>query len=97
GVTFDGLVSSMSAAEVLYSLKDQLSYTVRFETQKNSRTAHSDLLSTNVVLVGEIFTVRDVLLKVSQALGNEWQITALPGHIIIYKESATYVEGEIIR
>jgi hypothetical protein len=88
--------------EVLDFLKNYLTYTVRFETAApRSRKPHPDLLSSAVTLTTINDTVENILLTlkpalVNPALGQPWQITVLPGYIIVYKESKKYPHGRII-
>lgn len=83
-----------SAAEVLSQLKDKLAYNIRFEGKSsNSKQPHPDLIATNVQLPANKDTVMNILRMVKTALGSEWQITALPGYIIAYREKTNYKEG----
>ncbi|WP_124675876.1 hypothetical protein [Burkholderia cenocepacia] len=87
-----------SVANVLGQLKNQLEYTIRFErASKNSKRAHPDLEATSVLLKNKKDTVNGILMQVAHALGNNWQITALPGYVIIYKENENYPASRIIR
>lgn len=86
-----------SAAEVLRQLKDQLAYTVRFQNKGGkSKKPHSDLEQAMVRLLSERNSVLSILRQVKTALGAEWQITALPGYVIIYKEREEYSHGTVI-
>ncbi|MBC6487552.1 GIY-YIG nuclease family protein [Aeromonas hydrophila] len=83
-----------SAAEVLSQLKGQLAYNIRFEGKSSkSKSPHPDLDATKVHFPTNTDTVRNVLQRVKTALGSEWQITALPGYIIAYREKKDYKEG----
>ncbi|HCC63262.1 MAG TPA: hypothetical protein DEQ55_19070 [Pseudomonas sp.] len=87
-----------SVAEVLRQLKDQLAYTVRYQNAGGrSRRPHTDLVETQVSLRSEESSVLNVLRQVKTVLGEEWQITALPGYVIIYKENERYIHGEVIQ
>lgn len=86
-----------SVAEVLMRLKEQLAYTIRFQNKGGkSREPHSDLKQAMVQLHSARHSVLSILRQVKKALGEEWQITALPGYVIIYRERATYSHGTII-
>ncbi|WP_134604404.1 GIY-YIG nuclease family protein [Pseudomonas aeruginosa] len=86
-----------SVAEVLRQLKDQLAYTIRYQNAGGrSKQPHIDLVETRVRLRSEEDGVLNVLRQVKAALGEEWQITALPGYVIIYKENERYPHGEVI-
>ncbi|HBO4367895.1 GIY-YIG nuclease family protein [Pseudomonas aeruginosa] len=87
-----------SVAEVLRQLKAQLAYTVRFQNKgANSKKPHSDLEGTMVRLRSEKDSVLNALRQVKAALGGAWQITALPGYVIIYRERERYPQGEVIQ
>jgi len=89
--TRDGVVS---AAEVLSQLKGQLAYNIRFEGETSkSKSPHPDLVAASVYIPNKTDTVLNVLRKVKQALGSDWQVTAFPGYIIVYRESRVYTEG----
>lgn len=89
--------SGLAVADVLSQLKDTLAYTIRFENSGGrSKAPHPDLTGTRVRLASLRGTVRQMLTQVKSALGPTWQITALPGYVIIYKERKTYAEGVAI-
>ncbi|MEV1530405.1 GIY-YIG nuclease family protein [Pseudomonas aeruginosa] len=86
-----------SVAGVLRQLKDQLAYTVRVQNKGGkSKKPHSDLEQAMVRLRSERSSVLSILRQVKTALGAEWQITALPGYVIIYKERENYSHGAVI-
>lgn len=83
-----------TAADVLTQLKSQLDYNIRFEgVSKKSKTPHPELESALVQLPENSGTVHNILRKVKSALGPEWQITALLGYVIVYREKVTYKQG----
>lgn len=41
-------------------------------------------------------TAESILRLIKTALGSEWQVTALPGYVVIYKEDRPYSEGKIL-
>jgi len=87
-----------TAAAVLTQLKDQLAYNIRFEGKTSkSKSPHPELVETEVHLPNNVDTVSNILRRVKTALGAEWQITALPGYVIAYKEKTTYKEGITIQ
>ncbi|RBH55808.1 MULTISPECIES: GIY-YIG nuclease family protein [Pseudomonas] len=87
-----------SAAGILKQLKDQLAYTVRFQNRGGkSKRPHLDLEGASVRLCSKRDSVRNILRQVKGALGSDWQITALPGYVIIYKEGKHYPHGEVIQ
>ena len=91
-------VDEYSVAEVLRQLKNQLAYTVRYQNAGGrSKRPHVDLAETEVRLRSEEDSVLSILRQVKPALGEEWQLTALPGYVIIYKERERYPHGEVIQ
>ena len=89
--TANGLVS---AAEVLTQLKGQLSYNIRFEGETSkSKSPHPDLVAASIYFPNNTDTVMNILRRVKTALGPDWQITALPGYVIVYRENTVYREG----
>jgi len=88
---------TMQVARALQNLKSAIPYNIRFQTVgSGSRRPHPDLLRTSVTYSGEDRTVRNILIDIKSALGPEWQITALPGYVIVYREREHYPDGEII-
>ncbi len=86
-----------SVAEVLTQLKDQVAYTIRFQNRGGrSKKPHSDLEQAMVQLRSDSDSVMNILRQVKTALGAEWHITALPGHVIIYKERQDYSHGRVV-
>lgn len=86
-----------SVAEILRQLKDQLPYTIRYQNAGGrSKQPHIDLVETRVRLRSEEDGVLNILRQAKAALGEQWQITALPGYVIIYKENERYPHGEVI-
>ncbi|CAI3789683.1 hypothetical protein AHFPHNDE_03386 [Pseudomonas sp. MM227] len=83
-----------SAADVLAQLKGQLDYNIRFEGGAGkSKSPHPELVAATVQLAKNNDTVLNILRRVKAALGSDWQITALPGYVIVYRESTNYKEG----
>jgi len=86
---------STNVAGLLSVLKNNAPYTIRFETEvKGRKLPHPDLLAASVVLQAGDKTVRKVLQQIRASLNSAWQVTALPGYVIVYKESVRYVRGE---
>ncbi len=91
------VVGNFPVSDVLTRLKAALPYTLRFQNAGGrSKKPHADLLSTRINVPGGMNTTRDILRLVQIALGMEWQITILPGYIIVYKESATYPHTQLL-
>lgn len=87
----------VTVASLLRFMKDELAYTVRFQNAGgNSRRPHPDLEASVITLAATTNTVRELLRQAKIALGADWQITALRGYVIAYKESASYPHGEVI-
>ncbi|NYT68838.1 GIY-YIG nuclease family protein [Pusillimonas noertemannii] len=87
----------ITAADFLKFLKTELTYTIRYQsTGGRSRRAHADLVACQIVLTEATKTVREWLRQIKGALGANWQITALPGYVLVYKENKPYLHGEII-
>ncbi|WP_054064501.1 GIY-YIG nuclease family protein [Pseudomonas asplenii] len=87
----------ITVAAVLKQLKEQLGYTIRYMNKGGkSKTAHSDLELAVVRLRAERDSVKKILQQIKAALGREWQITAMLGYVIIYKEREVYPHGTII-
>jgi hypothetical protein len=81
---------------VLAKLKKALPYIIRYENAgAKSRSPHPEL-ETIKVSIGAHNTTRKVLILIKSALGRAWQITVLPGYIIIYREKRKYKQGIII-
>lgn len=86
-----------SVASILTQLKEQLPYTLRFEpASSGSKKPHPDLVNTDLEIGYQVQSVREVLTNIASALGPTWQITALPGHVIIYRERRNYDHGHVI-
>lgn len=91
-------VDDQSVAEVLRQLKDQLAYTVRYQNKEGkSKKPHFELAETMMRLRSERDSVRSILRQVKATLGEAWQITVMPGYVIIYKERDCYPHGEVIQ
>jgi hypothetical protein len=76
-----------SAADVLYPLKAGLGYLLRFHTHDNWRKPHPDLAETKIMLNNDQpLTVRSLIEQVVNQLPSGWHATALPSHIIMYKD-----------
>ncbi|MCK7598216.1 GIY-YIG nuclease family protein [Microbulbifer sp. CAU 1566] len=86
--------SEISVASLLQQLKDQAPYTIRF--LKSGKRPHKDLEDAKISSPLPRDSVDSYLKAAAQALGNEWQITNLPGYVIVYKEDRTYKSGQVI-
>lgn len=84
--------ASESVAECLSRLRASLSYVVRF--QRSGRAPHSDLKSTKMDAEIEAPNCWQVIEMAIENLPKGWQATALPGYIILYKESKNYPQAQ---
>jgi hypothetical protein len=83
-------VGTMPLAEALPVLKAAMPYVFRYE----EKTAdHPDYLSTQVTFPDNPLSVEDVLDILANALPSGWQITALPGYVIMYKSQRRYASA----
>jgi hypothetical protein len=83
---------SMTVADLLAKMKAVLPFLLRYE-----RTARSkeDYLKARVVVSSSGMAARDLLALAAAAL-PDYQVTALPGYVIIYRERREYPNGEVI-
>ena len=79
-----------SVSDVLIHLKSKLPYLLRFESAATKKASHADFEAAKVTLAKRVDTVRSVLKQIAAALGPQWQLTPLPGYIILYKENTKY-------
>jgi hypothetical protein len=89
------LIKSETIADALAHLKRSTPYLIRFETNHRKKP-HTDLINEQAPKFRSNETVKSALLKIARVLGNDWQITALPGYVIIYKEEKVYEHGEVL-
>ena len=85
-----------SVSEVLHRLKKMTPYVVRFQRAESGRAPHSDLLQATVSISNSISNPKKLFEEIGKRLGNKWQITQLPGYVIIYKECKTYEHGQTL-
>ena len=75
-----------TVAQALSRLKTSLPYTLRFEMiAPRSRTPHADLTDAELLKFGGATTARRIFQHLVQALPSGWNITVLPGYVIMYK------------
>lgn len=85
-----------TAGRLLEHLKEDLPYTLRFERPGTTQTAHHHDLETSSVYVAEPVTAASALFaSLCSALPPGWQLTALPGYVILYREQREY--GDALR
>lgn len=87
-----------SASEVLSRLKNSIPYTLRYQNDGGrSRRAHRDLESVSLAGSSRALSVRQSLEHIADHLPKGWQIVALPGYIIMYKnDKRAYPSGVVI-
>lgn len=75
-----------SVSDILPEIKRALPYVFRYEDKK---ARHSDYLGSHMVVVADTTAAR-MFDAVVYALPPGWQITALPGYVIMYKNIRAY-------
>lgn len=86
----EGLPSGQRSVEdALRLAKAALPYLLRYETVGRAKKPHPDYKEASVGLDGPL-TAQDLFQRLAAALPRGWQITALPGYVILYKESRAY-------
>jgi hypothetical protein len=91
----DSIPEDGTAAELLTALRSAVPYVIRWQGG-GGRKPHADLEAARVTLAPGPKTARDVVTAVVAQLPPGWQATQLPGYVILYKESTTYVHGTVI-
>lgn len=98
GHFFDMPNGPMTVADAMQHLKDQLPYLLRFERPNSSsrKSFHEDFLNSSVSFpVGS--SVFDYIAICINSLPKGWHATALPSHIIVYKDdSRKFPSGQLI-
>lgn len=85
------------ALQLLREIASEAPYWVRFQGNRPGRTgetrrqyedAQRDYEATRVAVPQPAMSVKNLLLKVVRSLPdpNEWQLTQMPGHLLLYKE-----------
>lgn len=89
---------TQSVHDVLVKLRGAVPYLIRSQNAGGlSRRPHEDLIETQISIPENVrLTAEYVFRLVKTALGSEWQITALPGYVVIYKEERSYPEGKVL-
>lgn len=89
-----------TAHHALMQLKQALPFTLRYELEPGARGSqafrtrpHADLLETALTIPAGPITVREALRLIMVALPPGWQATYFVSHIILYKETRSYVHG----
>lgn len=87
-----------SIAEAMRNLKAGLPFNLRFERLGKGRNSfHPDFENSTLLITQEKPTTKEILELVIQALPTGWHATALPSHIIVYKnDKRNFPSGQII-
>ncbi|NPT36264.1 GIY-YIG nuclease family protein [Paraburkholderia xenovorans] len=95
-------LGTTTVATVLTRLKSILPYTLRYETLRGTNgralrgNPHPDLTTTEVTVEESPQTVRRLMQHIVAALGSNWQATAFPSHVILYREQKPYTHGVVL-
>ncbi|MBB3399697.1 GIY-YIG nuclease family protein [Rhizobium sp. BK060] len=93
-----------SVHDALITLKDVLPYTLRYAVQlpagrnKVGRhdyrvNPHPDMVTSRLTVPARPMSVRETMQLIVAALPQGWQATYFVSHVILYKESRTYLHG----
>jgi hypothetical protein len=85
------LDTTLSVADALSQLKNEVPYVIRFGG--GVRRPHTDLVSTTITISSGPRTARSILTLIRAALAGNWQVTVLPGYVIMYPEQRQYPEA----
>jgi hypothetical protein len=87
-----------SAAGALARLKGELPYTLRYQgTGGKARKPHPELETTALAELNGPISARAAIRHIVQALPKDWQATAFPGYIILYREGPRdYPQAKVI-
>lgn len=91
-------VGHCSVSDVMRELKAGLPFLLRYERPSRARSSfHPDFESAKVVINNKHMTTRATLEMVMKALPKGWHATALPSHIIVYKDDLRrFPSGQLI-
>lgn len=76
------------ASELLGQLKAGLPYLLRYQQLGTE--------DCSISFEGGRVSARVLLQRIASQLGDHWQVTALPGRILMYRERQEYPHGEVI-
>lgn len=85
--------AARSVGQLLKDFKATLPYNFRFDKSKDIT---SELATIPIDLPGDPITARAIIRKVIQALPEDWQATAFPGYVILYRRRASYDSARTI-
>lgn len=76
-----------SVSYIMLKLKDNLPYLLRYQKPSRSRNSfHEDFQHANLIITKPKMTSREILVAAISALPKGWHATAVPSHIIVYKD-----------
>ena len=71
---------------------------LRYQTAKpRSRRPHPDMQAARVTIPRRPQSVRELMWRISSALGPKWQAVRFDSHVILYRERRKYEWGEKIK
>lgn len=80
------------AARLLAALKRELPFVLRYETTPRAKRAYA---AVEIAVPAAGMSAEAILELVADAL-PDFQVTALPGYVILYKENRPYSSGRVI-
>jgi hypothetical protein len=84
-----------NVGDLLRTMKRELPFLLRFETTGSATKGHPDYNSKTVEIPAPAMPARELLKLIATNLPN-WQATAFPSHMILYRESREYTHGELL-
>jgi hypothetical protein len=78
---------------LLAELKRLLPFNFRYE---NTPSAREEFAEYETTVDADDLSARELFEAVAATLPDDWQITALPGYVVMYRESRTYPQADII-
>ena len=87
-----------TAATALQRLKAALPYLFRYEKAgANGRKPHPDLATSLIPSLSGVLSARSALQYIVRHLPSGWQVTALPGYVIMYKnDNRKFPSGTVV-
>lgn len=85
-------------SDLMRELKAGLPFLIRYEKPGRARNSfHPDFENTNVILPRRRMTTREILQAIMAALPPGWHATAVPSHIIAYKnDPRRFPSGQLL-
>lgn len=83
-----------TASRLVEHMKTELPYNLRYDRASSGQDGdHEDLSNTFIEVEEPINTAADLLERLCHALPTGWQVTALPGYVIAYREERSYADA----